>query len=392
MKIAFVHNAYIEYRIPLFERLSTLYDVIFFFEWFDLSIGRKKPLISFRFLKSFKITGEYSFSPMLFLQLIKGKYQVFIAGAIGQANTYLAFFVSRLLRKPFIFWDENWYWPCTKWRRIAWPFLLLILKYAEAVVVPGSKSRNFYIATGIAKEKIFVAPNASLLPLTQEVKLRAAKLKKSLSLEDKKVILFCGRLIRVKGFKYLLKAFSKLQAYDSNTVLLVIGGVYGTGNRYGFQELESIYQVFGRDKVYFAGTVINPEKAAYFLLADVIVVPSIFLREEYEVWGFAVNESMSVGKPVVATVAVGAAYDLIQDGKNGFMVPDRNSEALFEAIKTILDPSFGKKNIGIQSSRIIQEGFTHENMLMGFKQAIDFASSSPKKSNSQPRKKFCNDS
>jgi glycosyltransferase involved in cell wall biosynthesis len=312
---------------------------------------------------------------MLFIHLLNGKYNFFISGAIGQVNTYITFIVSRLLRKPFIFYDENWYWPRIKWRHIIWPFLSLILKNANAIIVPGSRSKEFYISINPSIEnKIFIAPNVSLLPQNIGVKLRADALRKKLSLENKKVIVYCGRLVKVKGFEYLLKAFLKIQECNPNTVLLVIGGVYGTGNKYGIEELEKIYRIFGHDKVHFIGTKVNPEKAAYFLLADVIVVPSIFLGDEYEVWGFAVNESMSAGKPVVVTRAVGSAYDLIQNGKNGYIVPDKDPEALSEAISLILDDSCKRQMMGKLSLQIIQERFKYENMFLGFEQAIKFAS------------------
>lgn len=389
LKIAFVHNAYIEYRIPLFERISAIYAVNFFVEWFDSSISRNKSKFSFQLLRSCKITNEYSFSPMLFVNLLKGKYNLFIAGAIGQINTYITFFVSRLLRRPFIFWDENWYWPRTGWRRLVWPLVMLILNNAEAIIVPGLQSKRFYTsASPSVRSKIFVAPNTSLLAQNAAIQLQAKALRKSLKLENKKVILYCGRLIKVKGFEYLLKAFSKLQISHPDTVLLIIGGVYGTGSRYGREELERIYRVFGPDKVLFTGTLVNPEKTVYFLLADLTVVPSIFLDTEYEVWGFAVNESMSIGKPVIATEAVGAAYDLIQNGRNGYIVPEKNSEALFKAITEILEDCNLEKK-GFQSLLTIQEGFTYDFMLKGFKQAINFACMS----NSRRLRKYkCNNS
>ena len=373
LKIAFVHNSYIEYRTPFFDKISSHFNTSFFFERYDSSLVRDKPYFMFRFLRSLDINRNYSFSPFLFFHLLNGKYQVFAAGAIGELNTYVTFFVSRLLRKPFIFWDENWYWPRTKWRNIIWPFVLKILKTAEAVIVPGSKSKEFYISINPSIEnKIFIAPNVSLLPQNAEIKLQAEALKKTLSIEHKKVILYCGRLIRVKGFEYLLKAFSKLQEYNPNTILLVVGGVYGTGNKYGFEELENINRVFGNDKVHFTGTIVNPEKAAYFTLADVVVIPSIFLNEEYEVWGFAVNEAMSAGKPVIATRAVGAAYDLIHNGKNGFIVPDKNPDVLCAAIRTILGDSSTRQKMGTRSLCIIQKSFKYENMSKGFEQAVNY--------------------
>ena len=367
-------QAFIEYRIPLFEKLSLDYDISFYFEWFDSSLSRSKPTFKFQFLKSTKITNNYSFSPLLFFYLLKGRYNLFIAGAIGQINTYITNLVSRLLRKPFIYWDENWYWPSTKLRRLAWPIILQTLKNAQAIVVPGSKAKDFYLSINPQlKNKIFIAPNTSLLPENQNIHAQADLLRKSLKLNGKKVILYCGRLIRVKGFEHLIKAFSKLQQYDADTVLLVMGGMYGSGSKYSPEEIKSMYSIYGDDKVQFTGTIRNPRKAAYFLLADVVVVPSIFMADEYEVWGFAVNESMSVGKPVIATTAVGAAYDLIQNGINGYIVPDKDSEALFQAIKMVIADSSKQKEMGAQSLLILQKGFTYKSMSLGFKKAIKFA-------------------
>ena len=379
-KIAFVHNAYIEYRTPLFEKLSDQYCVNFFFERFDRSLIREKPYFQLRFLINFKIAKDYSFSPLLFFHLLGGKYNLFIAGAIGQVNTYVAFFVSRLLRKPFIFWDENWCLPRSIWRSLAWPFLLQILKYSKAVVVPGSKSKQFYSALNPSiKCKIFVSPNASLLLPNKSIRVKADTLRDTLKLKDKKVILYCGRLIKQKGFEYLVKAFAKLQQYNSNTFLLVVGGQYGYGQLYSIEQLRSLSSLFGPDKIHFTGWVSTSDKISYFLLADVVVVPSIFFAEGAEVWGFAVNEAMSVGKPVVATTAVGAAYDLIQNGVNGYIVPDKDHHSLFESIKSIIDNSSTEASMSSKSLEILYGGFTYEHMLFGFREAITFVLSDSKK-------------
>ena len=164
-----------------------------------------------------------------------------------------------------------------------------------------------------------------------------------------------------------------MQERSANIFLLIVGGQYGSGERYSAEELAAFQRTFGDDKIHFTGWVESTEKAAYFLLADVVVVPSIFYAGGSEVWGFAVNESMSVGKPVVATRAVGSAYDLIQNGKNGYIVPDKDSEALSKAISLIFENSCKRQTMGELSLRIIQRGFKYENMLVGFEQAIKFA-------------------
>lgn len=374
LKIAFVHNAFIEYRTPLFEKISTQYAVDFFFEWFDHSfIEDKSKIQHYRFPRSFPPKTERSFSPTLFFYLLEGKYDLFIASGIGPLSTYITYLVSRLLHKPFVFWDETWCWPRTKWRALAWPMILWTIKNASAIVVPGVKSKEFYLSIDPSKKsKLFTAPNASLLPRDKNIVLQANRIKEELKLYDKKVILYCGRLMKQKGFEYILEAFAKLLKSNANAVLIVVGGQWGVGEKYDLKKLMIHSRVLGADEVHFTGWIDTPKKAAFFLLADVVVVPSIFDAAGSEVWGFAANEAMSMGKPVVATKAVGAAYDLIQDGINGYVVRDKDPDALLKAIKSIIDDTADQRRMGIQSFRILQEGFTYEKMFLGFVEAIKY--------------------
>lgn len=374
LRMAFVHNAYIDYRTPLFEKISEKYDVHFFFEWADQSFVKNSNSIRLKILRSFRFVGEYAFSPLLFFFLLKGKFNLFIAGGKGQVNTYVAYVLSRLLRKPFIFWDETWYWPRTRWRLLAWPMIRSLLKNASAIVVPGIKSNEFYLSiTPCGENKIFIAPNASVLSQREYYRLRADEARKKLRLDNKKVILYCGRLLEQKGIEYLIEALAKLQKSNRNVFLFVLGGPIGDGTKCDPKELKNMCRSFGINNVRFLGPVYGPEKTVYFLLADILVVPSVFFTRGAEVWGFAVNEAMSVSKPVIATKAVGAAYDLIKDGVNGYIVPDKNPEALCKAIKLIINNPSNEKRMGIQSSKILFDGFSYDHMFRGFVEAIEYA-------------------
>src|SRR5437879_3738900 len=67
-----------------------------------------------------------------------------------------------------------------------------------------------------------------------------------------------------------------------------------------------------KDRVYFLGGCRSDEALYYYLAADVFVLPSRFLPSEpvnCESWGFTLNEAQSLEIPVVATTAVGAAFD-----------------------------------------------------------------------------------
>jgi glycosyltransferase involved in cell wall biosynthesis len=252
---------------------------------------------------------------------------------------------------------------------------LWVLKNADAIVVPGAKSKEFYLSIPqIKRDRIFVVPNVSILPPVNEAIYRKIDdIRETLKLKGKKIILYVGRLTKTKGFNYLLVAFLKIHAIYPDTALIVVGGKYGNTQKYGSVDFSFDLNVLEKNSVYFVGWKCNPEKAAYFLLADLVVVPSIFDGDRCEVWGFAVNEAMFAGKPVIATKAVGAAYDLIQDGINGYVIPDKDPNALLEAIRTIIEDPVKQNSMGIKSLQIIQNGFTYEKMFFGFVEAINHA-------------------
>ena len=88
-----------------------------------------------------------------------------------------------------------------------------------------------------------------------------------------------------------------------------------------------------QEKAQFVGYVSPEEALTYYATADLFVLPSITMPTGKEPWGLVINEAMNQGLPVIATEAVGAAAGgLVQAGVNGFIVPERDSEAIAQAM------------------------------------------------------------
>jgi len=64
--------------------------------------------------------------------------------------------------------------------------------------------------------------------------------------------------------------------------------------------------------------------------SDVLVLPSLF-----EGFGLVITEAMSQGTPVITTERT-AGPDLIEHGKNGWLVKAGSTESLMEAIHSVL--------------------------------------------------------
>ena len=80
-----------------------------------------------------------------------------------------------------------------------------------------------------------------------------------------------------------------------------------------------------------------------------------------------------MGKPIVTTDAVGAAYDLVKPRQNGYIVRNGDVDALYNAIKTLLSDDERIKTMGLNSRRIFEQFNDYGKMYDGFRNAISYA-------------------
>jgi glycosyltransferase involved in cell wall biosynthesis len=143
------------------------------------------------------------------------------------------------------------------------------------------------------------------------------------------------------------------------------------GNGECRDELENLSRDLKIEKwVYFMGNIDNDLLGAYYILSNVFVLPSITTYYA-DACPLVVNEAMYFGKPVVTSDAVGTTF-MIKDGINGYVVEEQNSEALFKAMYRILSDDALEKKMGEASKKIIERGFTYQNMIEGFNQAVEY--------------------
>lgn len=133
--------------------------------------------------------------------------------------------------------------------------------------------------------------------------------------------LFSGQLIHRKGVDVLLRAFERVCAMRGTATLTLLGD---GPDRERYRRMVSPEW---RDRVRFAGFVQPSALPRAFADADVFVLPS-----RYDGWGVVVNEAIAAGMPVIASSAVGAAADLVEPGRNGFVVPPADIDALAAAM------------------------------------------------------------
>ena len=142
--------------------------------------------------------------------------------------------------------------------------------------------------------------------------------------EHAKILMYVGRIAEEKNIGLLLKIFAHL-GKTRNVHLLMVGS--------GPQEAryKTLINSLGLEKkVTWTGMLPHPEVIKLFGIAHVFLFPSVT-----DTQGIVVAEALAAGAPVVAANKMGPTA-VIEDGKNGFLVPAR-SRAFIDRVETLLD-------------------------------------------------------
>ncbi|MDZ7611971.1 MAG: glycosyltransferase family 4 protein [Candidatus Moranbacteria bacterium] len=221
-----------------------------------------------------------------------------------------------------------------------------ILKRTDNFIAYGTRAKNYLISLDAPKEKIkIIFHNVDIDKFSQESenfsRKEKNKLKEKLGIKTNKIILFSGQLIERKGIFELLNGFNNYTKLDSNVSLLVLG----QGREK--EKMEEIIRNKNIQNVFFTGFIQYNELYKFYSISDLFILPS---REE--VWGLAINEAMACGLPIITTHETGASVDLIEEGKNGYIIPSNNSKAITQAIQKVFQNNLHKKN---NSWQIVQK-------------------------------------
>lgn len=145
---------------------------------------------------------------------------------------------------------------------------------------------------------------------------------------DGPVIFAAGRLVRKKGFEYLIDA---MRGVPGAVLWLAGAGTLA-------DELAARSRAAGvSDRVVFLGNLAQDRVAAYLGAADVVVIPSV--RDDAgNVDGLpnVVLEALAAGAPLVTTAAGGIGA-VARPDETAFVVPERDPEALAAAIRRALE-------------------------------------------------------
>ena len=166
--------------------------------------------------------------------------------------------------------------------------------------------------------------------------------------KDHFTFIYIGRLVGDKGLNELIEAFIRLLSYSISIRLFLIGSFEESHDPLKEKTKEIINNT---SSIQFLGPKVGDELVAYYLASDCFVLPSY--RE-----GFpnAVLEAGAMGLPCVVT-DVNGCREIIENEVNGLIVPPHNSDALFRAMKTMVEDKKSYKRMKDRARFIIESRF-----------------------------------
>jgi glycosyltransferase involved in cell wall biosynthesis len=184
-----------------------------------------------------------------------------------------------------------------------------------------NRERDEHLEQGIASIGKYVIIHSGVMLrqiMNKDIDVETEKKKLGIP-QNSNVIGTVGRLVPIKGHKYLVSAAKRVTKEFDNTVFVFVGDGYLES------KLERQAESLGvRKNTIFAGW--RNDVIDLLGLCDIFVLPSL-----NEGMGKVLIEGMALGKPIVAS-RVGGIIDLVKNGDNGILVTPRDSDALAEAI------------------------------------------------------------
>ncbi|MDQ5815544.1 MAG: glycosyltransferase [Actinomycetota bacterium] len=153
-----------------------------------------------------------------------------------------------------------------------------------------------------------------------------------LGLRDEVVVLYVGRIQRLKGIELAVRAVEQLVGpVERDVVFMIVGGASGTDGDSEVRRLnELVTELDLESNVRFMGPQRHDCLPAFYNASDALVVCS-----HSESFGLAALEAQACGTPVVGTPVGGLSY-VVRDGESGFLVDTRDPVVFASRLKTLL--------------------------------------------------------
>jgi len=171
-----------------------------------------------------------------------------------------------------------------------------------------------------------------------------------------KIILGVGRLIKWKGFEYLIKAYAQVLRSVPGAKLVLIGK---GPEEDALKKLARKLDLKENEGIFFMGTFGPDKLPMIYASSDLVVSPSISIAKtgEKEGQGNVVLEARASGVPVIASKS-GGLIDTVDGETNGLLFEERDDKDLAKKIVSVLSDETLRKNLSKNGLTYVRENFS----------------------------------
>ena len=371
MRITWVTRSFLDYRIPIYKKLSELNNDEFYLIYCDeehvnpkrvrdkiklvlgdRAIGMKGEICLGEPYKSGQISNKHFrifFQPKLISNIKMTRPDVIITDAFNHWTLPVFFLKICGYKFKHIVCYERTLHTERNAKKLKLKFIRYAQRWIDYIHVNGSLCKEFLLYLGYPLYKI---KNGNMSADTTGLEEQFKKIKENeiINLKDKlnlceTVYLFIGRLIELKGVKQLLNAWSKANLKDAS--LLIIGD--------GPQkdELNNIIVCNCLNNIKMLGAIDYNNIGLYYRISDCFIMPTLD-----DNWSLVIPEAMSCRLPIISSIYNGCWPELVKK-ENGWTFDPLSEESFIN----VLNESFRNRNsfdiMGKKSYEIVQD-FTAE--------------------------------
>jgi glycosyltransferase involved in cell wall biosynthesis len=210
------------------------------------------------------------------------------------------------------------------------------VSHALKTALAANKLHNFEVVHNGIDPAIFDVPETGIDVLRQRF-----------SLQNRRVILFGGRLNRAKGDLQLFAALRRVKQTVPNVTLLVLS----RSSEYAAALIRESPDL--AEHITLGGWLESAELATAYRLADVVATPSVC----FDSFPTVNLEGMAAGAPPVTT-CFGGGKELVIDGETGFVVNPYNIDALADRLIHLLTDNALRARMAEAGQQRIRDQFT----------------------------------
>jgi glycosyltransferase involved in cell wall biosynthesis len=379
VKVVLTYRVLQHWRTPVFQRLAKWpgisFCALYGADFPGTQVSSGSDLSGFKHRRLLTIPLKFSrrgeaicmpLCPTLPFHLARERPAVILAeGGSNLLNNLLVFAYAGLTRTPVVWWtlgEIRRHGPVSLSQRIFRRIVVMMERRSASLLGYSSVALDYFGRHGYPEERQFRAVNCvdteRVIAETKATAGRVAHLRRQYGLEGKQVLLFVGALVPGKRLEDLIAVYAILRRRHPELRLMIVGD----GSHRSVLEREA--RETGAGDVIFTGRIVD-DVHAHFELGDIFALPGL--------GGLAVSEAMAHGLPVIATEADGCEVDLVEEGKNGYLLPVGDRGKLEACLDMLLSDPRTLESMKRHSRWMIENRFNIHTYMENVVAAVDYA-------------------